>query len=209
MGIRMLRHGEEPPASEPRRYQSRGYVRLRWKVGPRQYVECYEHRLVAGLPPDGFEVHHLNGVKDDNRPENLAVLTPDEHREHHASERRLDDDEVRRLYVEQGLTTVQIARRIGCNNSAVFRSLRRSGVDTSTRTRVPRVNVDEYAVAELYRAGVRVARIAKLLGVGRLPVERVLRSLGLSPCSPTGRPTDAELRGHRAAAERLGLEWGS
>lgn len=42
----------------------------------------YEHRVVTNAPP-GTHVHHLNGNTLDNRPENLSVLTPSEHRTAH------------------------------------------------------------------------------------------------------------------------------
>lgn len=77
---RTLQPGEETPDGEPKRYlNDAGYARLRWLVGPQQYVEVYEHRLVAGLPPAEMDVHHRNRVRDDNRPENLVVLTRSEH----------------------------------------------------------------------------------------------------------------------------------
>lgn len=81
---RRLRPAEPLPASEPKRYKSsHGYVRLRWLVAPQVYVEEYEHRLNAGRPSSRFDVHHINGDKQDNRPENLKVVTPDEHRKIH------------------------------------------------------------------------------------------------------------------------------
>jgi hypothetical protein len=81
---RTLKHGDSIPTVEPRKYLNRrGYVRLRWLVGANDYVEAYEHRVVMGLPEDSVQVHHVNGVKTDNRPENLQLLTLTEHRRLH------------------------------------------------------------------------------------------------------------------------------
>ena len=64
-----------------------GYVRIfkkdHPKAGKNGYI--YEHILVwedaHGMPlPDGWIVHHLNGIKDDNRPENLASMSSRAHR---------------------------------------------------------------------------------------------------------------------------------
>lgn len=61
-----------------------GYVAI--KIGIRQYE--LEHRIIAeqmlgrALKPDE-QVHHKNGKKADNRPENLEVLTNAEHQKLH------------------------------------------------------------------------------------------------------------------------------
>lgn len=61
---------------------SNGYVLIR--VGTGHHLAdirgyAYEHRLVAEQKLgrrllDGEQVHHINGIKNDNRPENLEVV---------------------------------------------------------------------------------------------------------------------------------------
>ena len=83
----------------------RGEKNGQWKGGrysdKRGYVfiKCYDHpRAVRGYIAEhvfiaearekrylvpGEEVHHINGIKNDNRPENLVVLTKIEHLKEH------------------------------------------------------------------------------------------------------------------------------
>ncbi len=65
-----------------------GYVYIYAPEHPRacKYHDVYvaEHRLVwekahNQLLPDGYIIHHLNGTKNDNRPENLVALKPKDH----------------------------------------------------------------------------------------------------------------------------------
>ncbi len=58
-----------------------GYVRLRY-LGNRHYV--YEHICVWEKThnqkvPEGHIIHHLNGIRNDNRPENLVAVTRRDH----------------------------------------------------------------------------------------------------------------------------------
>jgi hypothetical protein len=62
---------------------SNGYIEGRIWIGARQ-VSVKQHRLIAewmiGRQLSASEdVHHINGIKDDNDPSNLAILSHGEH----------------------------------------------------------------------------------------------------------------------------------
>jgi endogenous inhibitor of DNA gyrase (YacG/DUF329 family) len=71
---------------KPARKDQHGYVMVYEPEHPNKSFHGwqYEHRLVVEgvlgrhLASDEA-VHHINGVKDDNRPDNLEVLSPAEH----------------------------------------------------------------------------------------------------------------------------------
>lgn len=76
-----VRRGPKSPQWKGgRNPKGNGYIRVQAPGHPgavKGYV--YEHRIVAErelgrLLAPGEVVHHLNGVRDDNRPENLIVI---------------------------------------------------------------------------------------------------------------------------------------
>ena len=61
-----------------------GYILIRVKKN--QYL--FEHRIIAEKTLGrkllrNEVVHHINGIKDDNRPENLIVMGKGDHAKHH------------------------------------------------------------------------------------------------------------------------------
>jgi hypothetical protein len=93
-----------------------------------RYVLVAEEMLGRSLAP-GEVVHHLNGVKDDDRPENLAVMTQSEHRRLHIQQSgvmrgeahpgsKLTWEKVRTIrsrYAAGGISLKRLAQEYGCS----------------------------------------------------------------------------------------------
>lgn len=110
-------------------------------------IRCrkYIHHLVAlayiGERPAKHDVNHINGVKTDNRPENLNYLTRAENMKH-AREHGLHDNRgeraynakltgddallIHRGYFIAGLTAAQMAESLGVSERTVSDVLRRA-----------------------------------------------------------------------------------
>lgn len=186
MAIRNLRDDEPTPEGVPRRYVQTptGYITLRWRVGPNEYVERREHRQVAldqGWDIVGKHVHHMNHDGSDNRVENLMVVSVTEHGRQHRS---INHSEVVGLY-QQGVSMREIARSLGVNGATIFRIVQAAGV--VRKEKPPNyIHVDEDEVKRRYLRGESPRSIAVALGVGDQVVRNRVKSMGL-PSRRSGR----------------------
>lgn len=140
-----------------------------------------EHRWLMS-PGKRDHVHHINLDPLDNRPENLAVLTPSEHRKAHS---KVTDEMLTELH-RRGLNASEIGREVGLSSPQAFRRLRALGLDTTRGKFWNKTEVDVDAVKRLVVDGLRAEAIAERLGCPVGSVRRVLKTEGLR--LPSGRP---------------------
>ena len=63
-----------------------GYLQMMLLNDNKKYCSWTVHRFIAltyyGIKPEGKEINHINGIKTDNRPENLEYITHSENCQH-------------------------------------------------------------------------------------------------------------------------------
>jgi DNA-binding XRE family transcriptional regulator len=168
----------------------------------RKTVSVKAHRLVYrhffGPIPDAMEINHINGVKTDNRPENLECITRSENITHayrigliprRAGERnrnsRISDTdaaEMRRAYASGEDTQQSLADRFGVTRAAVGYVVRgqthaHQGGPTSTNNVRRKLSDDQRAeVIALWNAGGHTRQqIGDMFGVTRQAIGSILK----------------------------------
>lgn len=167
------------------------------------------HRLVyhhfKGEIPCGMVINHINGIKNDNRPENLEAVTHSQNIQHAyrtGLNKALDGEgnpaskltnkqvlEIREAYAIGGITQAQIAAKYGVSPVAISQIVRGSSrktvggetADYTSRGHRPR-KLTNSQVLEIREAcaigGIAQTQIAAKYGVSGATISKIVRGEG-------------------------------
>lgn len=150
------------------------------------------HRLLA-VAEFGFDavcnniVHHENGIPWDNRTENISLMSRGDHAAHHNEETGrnqpwADEDRLRQLYLNEGMSCEEIGGHFGCSADAIWNRLKQYEIPTRPPSNdVDRPWHDESTLRELYMDdGLARNEIAERFGCHPDTIGRWLRKHDLS-----------------------------
>lgn len=100
------------------RANSKGYVR--------EHIAVWEEH--HGHLPSGYEVHHINHIKSDNRIENLIAMLKSDHIRQHYLEASPDMELLSDLYINKRLGIRAISRITGISEPKIYFRLLKYGV---------------------------------------------------------------------------------
>lgn len=148
------------------------------------------HRAIAAAiygesEIEGHEIHHINGNHFDNRPENLANLTPHEHQHLHRSneykyDERLNITKLVELY-NSGESVASIARMFNCDDSTI-RSRLQDVVDLRPqreslllRNRTPEIIERNNEICRLYLEGYLIKELSDYFQLHGTRISEILK----------------------------------
>ena len=112
-----------------------GYIKLARPYHPRADSKGYVHEHILVMEKsigryirDDEVVHHINGVKGDNRIENLKLMDRKTHKSIHSRQSRKElDSELAREMLDSGIIMPDVANFFGMSESGLRKALQRTG----------------------------------------------------------------------------------
>lgn len=111
--------GKNHPRYNKKMYDKDGYVKIHTHDGViLEHRHKIENELGRKLRGDEV-VHHINGIRDDNRIENLIVMKRSLHTKHH-QEKKIDEGLMVGM-IEAGLSFREVGRQLKIHHSTVVK----------------------------------------------------------------------------------------
>lgn len=158
-----------------------GYIKARAPEHPFADSSGYvfQHRLIMERELGRFldqkeNVHHINGIRGDNRVENLVVINRVDHAQLHYGKEGIDYSIINdhKWLYEQHITLKkplnEIARNVGCSFGAIFRACNRYGIKMVDRRAIssfPELDNKAWLTDALRECSTR--QIAKAIGTSQ------------------------------------------